>query len=301
MRITSSMLSRNSLMALSNTMDKLYESSNRLSSGKKIRSPQDAPSVVKTLADSRQTLFSNNQYVKNIKFALSRLSLSDQAVETVYSEVSLIKEKTSRVAAEFSGEIKQNLIEEIEISLKNIASALNKKDKSVYVFSGTNGFSKTYEAVYGQDPDGVSRIQSFVYQGNDEKINVKVSDNETAQSNMNGREVIETSDDNIFSLLIELRKAIINSNSPNDFQDRLNSVLDHLNSITVGIGSKTQNLERMLQRIDEDNLSTSSNVSSIADTDYSKELVDYENIRNRYEAVLKVLNSSAKLNLMDYL
>lgn len=301
MRITESMINRKSLYALNKNMTELYLSSNRITTGKKINIPSDAPSKIKSLSEYKISLKENEQYKKNINFLLSRIELYSTSFDSIYSQVSCIKEKISKSGALFSSEIKNNLIEEIDLSIKNIAYSINKKDGKNYIFSGTDGNAKSMELNYDLDPDGVLRISGWSYSGNEDKNYISVSGYEKETSDVNANEVLKFSGQDIVDILVKLRRDIIQSNDISEYHDKINSYLDHLNDLIINSGSKTQNLNSKIDMIEKDNLNISSFVSSIEDTDYSKELSDYANIKNKYDMSLKIMSDLNSKNLADYL
>ncbi|MCX7647780.1 MAG: hypothetical protein ACP5SD_02585 [Elusimicrobiales bacterium] len=301
MRITESMINRNSLSCLNKNMSELYSSSNKISTGKQVNLPSDAPSKIKSVSEYKLSLKSNEQYEKNINFLLSRTELYNSSFDTIYSQLSIIKEKISLSGAISSQEVKNNIIEEIDLSIKNIAFTLNKKDGKNYIFSGTDGNSKSVELTYDYDPDGIKRISGWVYGGNEGKNYVRISDYEKETADINAGDILKFSGQDIIENLVNLRKDIIQSNDISSYHDKINSYLDHLNDFIINNGSKIQNLNSKLDMIKRDNLSLSSFISDICDTDYSREITEYTNLKNKYDMSLKVLADLNNKNLSDFL
>lgn len=301
MRITETIINRNFLESLNKTMKDLYISSNRLSSGKTIKIPSDSPSSIQILADYKTNEKSLNQYIKNIDFILARYNLYDSCIELIYNEISNIKEKISRSAASNSSEIKNNLIEEITLAIKNIVFTLNRKDSTAYIFSGTDGFKKPFEIITETQPDGSNKIVSVEYKGNNSKTKIHISDNEFEIFGFTGNEIVNYGYGNIFEILINLREDIINGKDLNDYQDKLNEYFNHLNKIIVNNGSKINNLNQKIDLIKKEILNAQSYISEIEDTDYSKEIVKYSSIKNRYDVIIKLIENIKRNNISDYL
>lgn len=301
MRITENIIHRNFLESLNKTIKELYISSNRLSRGKTLTLPSDSPSSVQMLCDYKISERSLNQYIKNIEFILARYNLYDSCIETIYNEIANIKEKVSRSAASNSSEIKNNLVEEINLAIKNIVFTLNRKDSTAYIFSGTDGFKKPFEIITQNQQDGSSKIIAVDYKGNYSKTQIHISDNEIETFGFTGNEVVNYSHGNIFEILINLREDLIEGKNLNDYQDKLNDYFDHLNKIIVNNGSKINNLNQKIELIKREILNSQSYISEIEDTDYAKEIVKYNSIKNRYEIIIKLIENIKRNNISDYL
>jgi len=301
MRITESIIKRNSMLSIHENMSQLYDTSQRLSTGKKILKPSDSPSNIKALSDYKLKYSMNEQYKKNINFSLSRLSLVESSISSIYDELSRLREKLLQYKSSTSNEIKNNMVEEIELSIKNVASYLNKREGDSYIFSGTKIFSKSFDFEVGSDPDGQIRIQNVIYNGNFLKPEVKISDSDFEICGFNGEEISNIKGNNIFSILIDLRKKVLNGDNISSNIDQINSYLNSLDDLSVNIGFKISNLNSRIESIEKENLRISGFISNIEDIDYSVELTKYTSLQNKYNIAIKIYTNLTQKNISDYI
>ncbi|MCX7905459.1 MAG: hypothetical protein N2446_02000 [Elusimicrobiales bacterium] len=301
MRITESILTRSFLNSLNNTMRDLYISSNKLSSGKKLQTPSDSPSETQIICDYKLNEKSLNQFIKNIEYIISRYELYDSCIDSIYNEIANIKEKISRSGASNSSEIKNNLVEEINLTIKNIVFTLNRRDSTSYIFSGTDGLKKPFEIVTETQSDGSQKIVSVEYKGNNLKNKIHISDNEYEIFGFTGNEIVNYNYGNIFDILINLREDLMRGYDISVYQDKLNEYFNHLNKIIVNNGSRINNLNLKIELIKKEILNTQSSISDIEDIDYSQEIVKYTSIKNRYEIIMRLIENMQNNNISNYL
>jgi flagellar hook-associated protein 3 FlgL len=300
MRITQSMIDREMLNELYSNMNDMYLSSKKVSSGKSVSKPSDNPSEIKTLMDYKLSNSLIDQYQKNLNYLSNQLSKYDSQISLVYDEVSSVKQKLLQTSIS-SSDIKKNLAEDIELSLKNIISLLNYKDGSNFIFSGTKTSSKTFEYTMNLDPDGVYRIGSVSYNGNDEKRKIDISDSENMEFSFNGKQISENGGVDIFNILINIKNALLNGQNINSYQDNLDSYLNGLNDIIINLGSKISFVDKKLDLSSQEKLNLTALISKIEDTDWGTEITNYQNIQNRHTTILNLIEKFRDERLTNYL
>lgn len=300
MRITQSMIDRAMLNNLYSNMNDIYLSSKKISSGKLISKPSDNPSEIKTLIDYKLSNSLIDQYQKNLNYVSNQLNKYDSQISLIYDEISSVKEKLLQTSI-LSTDIKKNLVEDIELSLKNIISFLNYKDGSNFIFSGTKTSSKTFEYTINLDSDGVYRIGSVSYNGNDEKRKIDISDSENMEFSFNGKEISENSGVDIFNTLINIKESLLDGQDINSYQDDLNSYLNGLNDIIINLGSKISFVNKKLELFSQEKLNLTGLISKIEDTDFGVEITNYQNIQNRHNTILNLIQKFRDERLTNYL
>ncbi len=313
MRIADNTITRNYLNNLSSNTEQLYDSSTKVSSGKKYQSASDDPSDAIKAMKVRSTLSKIGAYQSNIKEAQGILSERESVFSELSDLVTSAKEKIVQgESGTYSAADRKTLSDTLKTYQGTILSLSNQMYTDKYVFGG----SKDYTIPFTLDSSG-----NLLYQGQNvdtgtfgaEVVNCDIGLGVEGSSAYNisspGSQLLGTGVDsngitnNLYNLLGDLASKF----SSNDLTDvskysaKLDSLSDDLLVNYTGIGEQTSYLNIFNDRLTTSNKNSTEMQSSLENVDAAEASVDYSSQQTAYQATLQVGAKLITKTLLDYL
>lgn len=180
-RVSQTMMSRMFLQDMYGSLNRLLDVEQQLSSGQLYNQPSDNPSEVVRGMALESTLMSNEQYVRNLDDAITRLANTETAFGQITDCISAIREDAIQACdGGLSAVDREAIAQEIEALREEIIQAANYSVEGTYLLSGND----TTHAAFGIADDG-----SVVYQGDTGNIIFEVEQGTMGQVSLNGRDV----------------------------------------------------------------------------------------------------------------
>lgn len=313
--------------AVGKTKGKVEDLQLKGSTLKRVSKPSDDPIGNVELLSIRSQNIDANQYMRNLNFAQTQLSYTENVLEEMTDLLNKAKELAiGQASSIYSPEIRQGVSKEIHQIRQQVLSLANKRMGNRYIFAGQKILSRPF------DQDGK-------YSGDTNKINIEINKDVYVPININGRELFFSSEKkapeksdidlnppkieispeievmrqpasveqeemaSIFDELRALENAMVTDN-PQIIQgllERLDSSMDRIVAFRTQLGALTNTISNAENNIEKTKLLNEAHKSKIEDADVSELFGDLQ----KEQAVLKATyNASSKLmntSLMDFL
>jgi flagellar hook-associated protein 3 FlgL len=175
----------------------------------------------------------------------------------------------------------------------------NHQTNGRYVFGGT----RTLDAPFVATRDAEGQITAVTYQGNDEAIEIGVTDGISVQINETGQHAFLSGQD-VFQTLIDIRDNLLSGDKTSLQTDRLTELADAQDQLLVSmaaIGATQNRLETLTTNteasVDQLRVTLSDNI----DADYAETVVNLNAQSNAYRAALEAAARVIQPSLLDFI
>jgi flagellar hook-associated protein 3 FlgL len=281
----------------------------QLSSGQRIKMPEDDPNGMSLVLTAQSQAQATDQYTTNV-------TRQQESVTASYSAINSLKtlsDRASEIATLASGVTSPSDLaayaKEIDEMIPQAVHLANGKDQNNYLFGGTSGAPP-----FVTQTDGQGNVTGVTYQGNTNVNQYEIADGSTFSSPVVGANTTgtgprglitdATSGADFFTHLIALRNdlnsdntASIASNDAPALQDDSDNFIYH-----VGLNGALQaRLESAASSLKDQTLALNTQVSDVASTDIATTTVKLSQAQNAYQAALQSSGKLLNMSLMDYL
>jgi flagellar hook-associated protein 3 FlgL len=310
MRITSGMVMDNYLKNLNRNMTSMVDLQYQMSTGKRLNKMSDEPADALSVMQYRVKLYKSEQYKENVDSGLTWLEQTESSVMELNKILQSAYETTLEAANDYMGsDDKKAAVELIGQLRDHVLTIGNAQSGDQYIFGGYN----TKTAPFTLDGTG-----KLLYNGLDltddtnaalieevgTSIDYEVGFNLKMNVSVNGAELLGTGDDNIYTVLDNLYNAL-NGDAPaseiSGYVGQLQDSQSHVLSVLADIGGRTNRLELLSNRYDEDNLMYTDMKSKAEDVDQAEAIMNYKMSEYVYNAALQVGANIIQQSLVDFL
>lgn len=310
MRVTNSMLLSNYLKNINNNLNAVGDMQQQMATGKRINKISDDPIGAISVMQIRTKLYKSEQYQKNVDKAQSWL---DEAESSVLELNEVLKSAYETAVNQATGTMDAQdkaagaaLIAQLRDHLVTIGNA---KSGDKYIFGGYNVTNAPFEVdasgrILYNGLDLADETDPALMAIADDSINYAVGFNITLDISINGAQLFGTGDDNMYTLLDNFYNAL-NSDAPTEelsgYITRIQEAQSNILSIEAEIGGKTNRLELIQNRFEDDILTYKERKSNIEDVDEAQAIMNYKMAQTVYEASLQIGSGIIQLSLADFL
>ncbi len=314
--------------AVGKTKGKLEDLQLKGSTLKRVSRPSDDPIGNVSLLAIRSQNIDGDQYLRNLNFAQTQLSYTENVLEEMTDLLNKAKELAIGQASSFyAPEIRQGVAKEINQIRQQVLSLSNKRMGNRYIFAGQKVLSRPFD------------IQG-TYSGDTNKINIEIQKDVYVPININGKELfygtakkpLEKSDldlkqiqldappeisvmrqpastgpedvpVSIFDELRALENAMLTDN-PQVIQgllERIDTSVDRVVALRTQIGALTNTISNAETNIEKTRLLNEAHKSKIEDADVAELFTDLQKEQNVLKASYKASSNLMNTNLMDFL
>ncbi len=297
MRVTQSMLSNNFLKHLSNNYDKMGKIQEQMNTQKKITRPSDDPVVAMKGVAYRTNLTEVQQFKRNFTEAHNWLDNTDAALDQAKKALERIRQLTVQAS---NGTLEENqrasIAEEVQQLKNQIADIANTQVGDKYIFNGTD----TLNPPTSVDANGNIVVKT---PSNNNPVKLELANGVYIQVNS-----VNSDTNGIFNqeLFDSMDKLITNLEA--DDQDALKQDLDnldtHINNLVnerATVGARSNRIELMEDRIDQQEISVTKMMSRNEDADMEKVITDLITQEAVQRASLGVGARIIQPTLLDFL
>lgn len=169
MRLSTSMITNNSITGMLRKQTELSNTSNQMGQGKKILTPSDDPVGSAMAFNAKNKLADIEQYGKNIDYARKSMRTTESTLGNMYERLQRVRQLAIAANNDTLGEDgRQTIGLEIAEITGQLEKLMNTRDESNnYIFSG----SKSKTEAFVKQADG-----SYLYQGDMTEREIQVSD-----------------------------------------------------------------------------------------------------------------------------
>ncbi|WP_028300844.1 flagellar hook-associated protein FlgL [Oceanospirillum beijerinckii] len=169
MRISTSMITHNSINGMLRKQTELANTSNQMGSGKRVMTPSDDPVASAMAFNAKNKLENIEQYGKNIDYSRKSMQTTESTLSNMHNRLQKVKQLAIQANSDaLSKEDRQTIGLEIKEITGQLEKLMNTRDESNnYIFAG----SKVNTPPFARQRDG-----SYVYQGDATERKLQISD-----------------------------------------------------------------------------------------------------------------------------
>jgi flagellar hook-associated protein 3 FlgL len=306
MKVSTSLFFDRSVDQMVTSQSDLAKTQTRLSSGKEIVNPSDAPEKATAIQRLKSVLDKHESFSENVEGVNNRLIAEETALNGVNDILTRIKELAIQAANGTLGSDDKELVSiEIEGLTQDLLSLANTQDvNDNYVFAGSRVQTKPFQ----DGPDG--KIEYF---GDETRNEVQVSEQRYVRFNRTGTDVFarvirqsssgELTGKGFFEALADLVEGIKNSNTAamNQGIDDLDQASYNLAVATAQVGSEMGSVSTQRVINEESVLQLRTALSNVEDLDYSKAVTEMQKNMLALQATQSSFSKISSLTLFNYL
>ncbi len=317
--------------AVGKTKGKVEDLQLKGSTLKRVAKPSDDPIGNIDLLAIRSQNVDADQYIRNLNFAQTQLSFTENVLEELTDILGKAKElAVGQASSIYSPEIRQGVAKEIHQLRQQAISIANKRMGNRYLFAGQKILTRPFSA-------------EGVYQGDKNKINIEINKDVFVPININGNDLFfskskqplsrenldlktpgsevelemnqglvrapasvapsEEVSVSVFDELRALENALLTDN-PQIIQgllERLDDSIDRVVTTRTEIGALTNTISNAESNIEKTKLLNESHKSKIEDADVAELMSDLQKEQAVLKATYRASSNLMNTNLMDFL
>ena len=306
MKVSTSLFFDRSVNQMVNGQSQLAKTQTRLSSGKEVVNPSDAPDKATAIQRLKSVLEKQESFSSNIEGAKNRLIAEETALKGVNDVLTRIKELSIQAANGTLGPRDKELVAiEVEGLTQDLLSLANTQDvNDNYVFSG----SRVQVQPFQKNSSG-----DVTYFGDETRNEVQVSEQRYIRFNRTGTDVFgrvlretdsgDTVGKGFFEALSDLASGIRESNTSaiNQGIDDLDQASFNIAVATAQVGSEMASVETQREVNEETVLQLRTVLSNIEDLDYSEAVTQMQKDMLALQATQSSFSQISNLTLFNYI
>ncbi|MDA9690092.1 flagellar hook-associated protein FlgL [Betaproteobacteria bacterium] len=306
MKVSTSLFFDRSIDQMVDAQSQLAKTQTRLSSGKEVVNPSDAPDKATAIQRIKSVLKKQDSFASNIEGANNRLVAEETALKGVNDVLTRIKELSIQAANGTLGPKDKELVAiEVEGLTKDLLSLANTRDvNDNYIFSG----SRVQVEPFQKDLSG-----NIEYFGDETRNQVQVSEQRFIRFNRTGTDVFgrvtresdagELTGKGFFEALKELAEGIRGSNTEaiNQGIDDLDQASFNIAVATAQVGSEMASVNAQRDINEETVLQLQTILSNIEDLDYSEAVTKMQKDMLALQATQSSFSKISNLTLFNYI
>lgn len=293
MRVTQSMLSNNFLKNISNSYEKMGKISEQMQTQKKITRPSDDPVVAMKGIAYRTNLTQVQQYKRNYTEAHNWIDNSDAALDQATKALQRIRDLTIQANnGTLEGNQRDSVAKEIAQLRDQIKEVANTKVGDKYLFNGTDTLTPPVGDVTGENP---------VVSTNENPVKLELAQGVYIQVNSSGKDVFSA---DLFKNLNSLLNKLKPENETVDLGDDIDNLDKNINTLInerATIGARSNRIDLMEDRIDQQEVSATKMMSENEDADMEKVITDLMTQESVQRASLGMGARIIQPTLLDFL
>ena len=314
--------------AVGKTKGKLEDLQLKGSTLKRVSKPSDDPVGNVELMAMRSQNVDATQYLRNLNFAQTQLSFTENVLEEMTDILVKAKELAiGQASSIYSPEIREGVSKEIHQMRQQVLGLANKRIGNRYLFSGQKVLTRPFD-------------ENGKYQGDKNKINIEINKDVFIPVNLNGNDLffskdkkpvereqlnlktpgIEINTDNlhrapasiddqqevvasVFDELRGLENALLTDN-PQIIQsllEKLDTSIERVVTFRTEIGALTNTISNAETNIEKNKLLNEAHKSKIEDADVTELMSDLSKEQAVLKATYKASSNLMNTSLMDFL
>jgi len=306
MKVSTSQIFERAMAQMSAQQSKVATMQTQLATGKQIVQPSDNPEQAGLIQRLSTALNRQDSYASNLDSLNSRLQAEESALTTSEKIMQRVRELAVQAGNDTLAPTDRKIIAaEVTALRAELLSLANTQDASGnYVFSG----SMTRTAAFAEDATG-----ALVYQGDNNRIMVAISDQRQMQLNRPGSEVFssivrQASDGSAgrvgFFAVIDDFSAALDSDDTVQIQASLGEIsqLTQNNAIAIAdVGSRMTMAEFQQDSLNDVKLRYQQLLSNAEDLDYAAAITQLTSEMMSLEAGQSSFAKISQMSLFDYI
>lgn len=303
MRVTNRMIVENQIYHSTESLDKLNQLQEKVSSGKEFRWASENPSGAIAALTIRSTLEKHEAYIDTGNTMDGWLTATDSALASIESMLGRAINLTLDGTSDTIGTNERVALgKEIDIILRQVVDAGNTKHQDEFIFAGFQTNTQPFTLVVGP-PDSVT------YNGNAttvEDIERNIGPEQAIVINVDGKILHDPASPNasIFNALIRARDGLMTDNRA-EFEASLTDLKNVMQAIKTKhteIGARQREVQAALQGMEKTKIELQGLLSKKEDANMAEAISNLSQQETVYKTVLEVGSRALSImSLFDYM
>ena len=293
-RVTQSMLTDRSLGNLQQSLTRLSQIQEHLSTGRVLNRPSDSPADAAAAMRLRSNIGAQQQYARNAEDGLGWLNTLDSTLQGASSQVRRARDLALQGAnGASSPAAREALAVEVEQIREGLVATTNTTYLGRPVFGGTTAGQVAYLQTAG--------VASYVGDGN--PVIRTVAEGVTVDVQLSGPTAFGPDGDSVLDHLSALASAL-RAGDAAGIQAGIGALGvdgDRVTSALADVGTRTARIEQAAQRARDAELDLSNRLSEIENADLPQTMVELQMQEVAYQAALAATARVLQPSLVDFL
>lgn len=292
-RMTQKMMSDRALLGMQTGLDRLGRIQEQLTTGRVINRPSDDPTAATSAMRIRTSVAAQRQYARNANDATAWLNQIDATFSSMTSQVRRARDVALQGANDgaMGPTAREALATEVDQIREGLITTANATYLGRPVFGGVTGGTAAYAADgtwVGVTGDGVVR---------------SVADGVKIRVDVEGPQAFGTDGDSLFDHLDALSTALRSGDTAGVTTaiDRLTADSARITDVQSSVGARSNRVDQAQKAAGDLELSLTSSLSEIENTDLPKATVDLQLQEVAYQAALAATSRVMQPSLLDFL
>jgi len=306
LRTPSTTQTRQALLDLERTNERLAQNQARIASGNRLTSPGDDPTAAASILSFGNSIEANTQYLKQADTAISFLKASEDAVSGSIEHTMSLEELAQRGLFATTAAERTAMAPQVDAIRTMLLGLANTQVQGKFLFAGTQTLGTAAHPLPFQD--AAPPAGPINYWGDSGSINLEVATNTSVSTNIPGNTVFfgaggQGSSTDILQAVTDLRNGLTTNNTAliQTASTNLKAVLDNLNQMRADLGGRQAGLLSLKDTLSGFNITLQDMQNTQQSTDYPQAATEYAQDQTIQAATLSTLAKSNKTNLFDYI
>lgn len=295
MRVTSTGTFASIHQAVTDAAGRAERARNLLASGEKVSKASDSPVDAAALLRVDSNLSAIASYQRNIVDARGWLNTADAALQDAINvlgsagSLSIAGANSSRDPQQ-----REAIAMEIDALAEQLSADANAKYLGTAVFAGHSTEAVSYDSGTG----------SWLFTGTTGAVNRQIDASSTMDVSLDGQDVFGfMAGDDVFTVLKDLSAAIRAGDTPaiSAAAGRLDARTDAIADALETVGTRTNAVERLANRLDLTTVDLSTARAEIGEMDLTKAVLDVQSTQYAYEAAVAAAGQAGMVSLLDFI
>ncbi|MEH7335182.1 flagellar hook-associated protein FlgL [Neobacillus drentensis] len=291
MRVTQNMLSTQLIRNIQTNYRAMSQSQEQIASGKAINRVSDDPVKSVQIMSYRSALAETEQFKRNAEDGQNWLETTDNALDDLTQVMQKVRELTIQGS---NGVNNKDSLDTIAMELKalkgNIGNIANARLGDRYLFAGT-------------DTDTEPFVSGEFVNTNNQPLSWNVGQGVFMKVNINGMDIFNYKSGglNLVETIDKIAGELEAGKDPQQYLDHLDKQLNNLLAHRSIVGSNVNQLEMMINRLDQTELSTKGMLTKTEDADLAKVITNFTTQQTVLNAALSSGAKAIQPTLVDFL
>ena len=298
-RVTQGLLVQRTLINLNQQLRRISILQERLATGRRVNRPSDDPIDARRAMNLRTIIAKNEQFQANISDSGPHVEESATTILNMVDIVLRALELTTQGANEVVGQPQLDALAlEINELLEAAVVAGNHRSNNRSIFAGTRTLADAFDVTRV-----AGRITAVTYAGNDQSIEINISEGVRSDINVTGDDVFQSNID-IFAMLIGIRDDMFAGDQANLRNVRLADLAtgrEQLLGAVAQIGAVQNRLDRVLNNLQDSNIGFQELLSEKIDADFAETVLGLTVAETALNAALNAAARVIQPSLLDFI
>jgi len=291
-RVTQSMMTQRSLGSLQTSLGRLAELQEHLSTGRVLNRPSDSPGDTTSAMRLRSSVADQQQYARNAEDGLGWLGQIDNTLTSMNGEVRRARDLGLQGINGSSGPAaREALAVEVDKIRESLLGSANTRYLDRPVFGGITAGNRAFDPTTG----------NFV--GQSGAVNRTIGAGPPVDVQVDGQAVFGPDGDSLFTHLADLSAALRSGDATamGNVVGVLNGDMNTITSTVSDVGTRYNRLEAATQAAADAELSLTTSLTEIENTDLPKATVELQMQEVAYQAALASTARVLQPSLLEFL